>query len=220
MPSKLHFSIELLESDAVIIKKILQGLAEEFNNRVQSKIQSIANQVRTIIIPFLQQTDTYFSLVSGELAAQFGLPTTTRKTMVDAIIQKISDNIEVEYKPVRVIAGKFSGGLEFRILVANFSDILNMTEAFVTIEDGSSLPWLEWLLIKGNRLIIAEHKIHLIGGKGRSGMAIMVKNNASSWRVPSTYSGVMGDNWLTRALTINQDQFMDQIKTILENELQ
>ncbi len=219
MGSNLKFTIELLESDAVIIRKILQGLATEFNTRVQQKLPTILSKLRIQTVIFLKQTDTYRSLVNGDLAAHFGLPIATRQAMVDAIVQKIADNIEGELTLVRVRAGNYTGGLELRILVKDFSDILTMAEAFVTTEKGQSLPWLEWLLIKGNKFIISEHEIHLRGGAGRSGGAIMVKNNASAWRVPSQYSGVMTDNWLTRAFTMGQSAYLDIIKNILIQEL-
>lgn len=220
MTSKLTLTVKLLESDQFIIKKILNGLAEEFNIRVQQKLPSIMNKIRQKTVILFKQTDTYTSLVNGDLAAHFGLPSSSRQSMVDAIIQKIADNMEAEFKPVKARAGGFTGGLELRVLVNNFSDILSMSEAFVLTEKGQVLPWLEWLLIKGNKLIISDHEIHLIGGHGRSGGAIMVKNTASAWRVPSQYSGVMSDNWLTRALTLGQDTYLDMIKTILEQELQ
>jgi hypothetical protein len=208
-----------LESDAVISKKILQSLATEFNNLVQQKLPTIMSKIRLQTVIFLKQTDTYLSLVNGDLAAHFGLPAAYRQSMVDAIIQKISDSIDSEFKPTKARASGFTGGLELRILVKDFSDILTMVEAMVTTEKGQVLPWLEWLLIKGNKFIISEHVIHLRGGAGRSGGAIMVKNTASAWRVPSQYSGVMTNNWLTRAFTMGQSAYLDIIKNILIQEL-
>ena len=219
MPASFKFTIELLESDALISRKILQALSTEFNNRVQQQLPVILDKVRLQTVFFLKQTDTYLSLVGGELAAHFGLPINSRHAMVDAIIQKIADNIEGEFKPTRVRVGDFTGGLDLRILVKDLSDILTMAEAMVTTEKGQSLPWLEWLLIKGNKFIISEHEIHLRGGTGRSGGAIMVKNTASAWRVPSQYSGVMTNNWLTRAFDIGQSAYLDMITNILIQEL-
>lgn len=217
--SKMHLSIELLENDAIITKKILQAMADEINSRIQQKLSTITYQIQQFTLQFLKATDTYISLVGGELAAQFGLPVFNRQSMIDAIIQKIADNIKIDVKAYTTFGNNFRGGVTFNVLLADFSDILSMVEAFVTTEKGTLLPWLEWLLIRGNQLIISEHEIHLIGGRGRSGMAIMVKNTASAWRVPTQYSGVRGDNWLTRTFKIYQDQYLNQIGIILEKEL-
>lgn len=219
MSKNFTFTIDLLEDDKTISNKILKGLAEEFNLRVSKKIAIIKNNISIEVVNFLKQSNIYKSLISGDLAAHFGLPISTRKTMVDNIVQKIGNNIEVEHRILKVRSGGFTGGVEIGILVKDFSDILSMSEAFVTTEKGQVLPWLEWLLIKGNKIIISEHEIHLIGGKGRSMGGIMVKNNAGVWRVPSEYSGVVSNNWLTRMFSDNIIQFSDIINKILEKEL-
>lgn len=219
MSKDFKFSINLLEDDKVIASKILKAFAEDFNLEVSKKMSIIKNRISFAVMDFIKQTDTYSSLINGNLAAHFGLPVDTRKAMVDNIIQTIGNNIEVEHQILKVRGSGFTGGIEIRILVKDFSDILSMSEAIITTEQGQPLPWLEWLLIKGNKIIISDHEIHLISGKGRSRRGIMVKNNASVWKVPSEYSGVINNNWLTRAISDNVDQFSDTISKILEKEL-
>ena len=220
MPKDILFSIELLETEEAIQKKILRALAEEFTLALKNKLPKITFEIQQLTGAFLKNTETYESLVNGELAAHFGLPIAFRKTMVDSIIQKIVDNIQITIKDYQLFGLKFRGEMTINVLIADFSDILSMAEAFITTEKGASLPWLEWLLIRGNQLIISEHEIHLIGGKGRSGHAIMVKNAASAWRVPIQFSGTKTDNWLTRAFKIYSDAYLDNISKILEQELQ
>lgn len=218
--ANIKFSIELLETPDQISKKIIRSIAEEYNIRLQNKAARILGRVRNFTISFFKSTDTYDSLVNGVLAAHFGLPAGSRRTMVDNIIEQIGNSIRINIKPVKQFGKKFRGITTINVLVNDFSDILGMADAIVSTEKGQSLPWLEWLLIKGDVLIISEHQIRLVGGKGRSGMAVMVQDSSSSWRVPPEYSGTIRDNWLTRAIKIYRKSYLNSITNILKQELE
>lgn len=215
-----RLSVELLENNDIISKKILQAIADEFNDLISTNIHKIRNKIGIATVNFLKKTDTYESLINGKLAAHFGLPIHSRQNMVDSILQKIGDNIQVEHKTVKVFGKRFVNGLEIRVLVADFSDILSMIEANVTTEKGQVLPWLSWLILEGDKIIVSEHEIRLTGGVGRSGMAVMFKNNAAIWRVPPEYAGTYSDNWLTRAILVDAyDFYLKEIENILREEL-
>ena len=217
--SSMRLTIDLLESNTQIERKILQGIAEDFNALMLSKINDIREKIDIATVMFLKGSETYTSLVSGELAAHFGLPSFNRQTMVDNIINKIGDSIEIEYIPVKVRAGNFTGGANIQVLVKDFSDILSMIESTIITEKGQILPYLEFLLLRGDRIIISEYDVKMGTGTGRSGKAIMVKGSAKSWRVPPEYSGVAGDNWLTRYFEIYQQAYSNIIGQILQIEL-
>ena len=218
--SKLKFDLVLVDTPDQISKKILKAAAEEFNTRLNKKIARIRERVKNLTINMIKQSDTYESLISGELAAHFGLPSTNRQAMVDAIIEKIGESIKIDVKPVKQFGKGFRGQTTISVMVNDFSDILSMTEAFVSTEKGQILPWLEWLLLKGDAIIISEHDVRLVGGKGRSGGAVMVKNSAAAWRVPPEHSGTIRDNWLTRTLTIYRDKYLKAIGQIIKQELE
>lgn len=217
MPSTINFSVQLLESDSIIERKILENFAEEFNNSITSKISNIKQQLKYRTVEFIKGTATYFALVDGILASHFGLPLSSRKLMVDNIINTVANNIEIENKSISIRGGNFYNGLEIRVLLVGFSDILALSDAVITTNRGQDLPWLEWLLIRGDKIIISEYEIDLISGKGRSGGAIMVRNDASVWRVPPMYAGTINSNWLTK--TILSQEYKDIIEEILQKEL-
>lgn len=215
----MQLSIELLETDAQISRKILQEIADQFNKDVSGKLSSITQKIKLVTIDHLKSTSTYESLIKGRLAGHFGLPSSIREGMVNNIIQTIASHIQVRHDIIKVKGFNFSGGTTIEVLLSDFSDIIHMAEAFVYTERGQDLPWLEWLLIRGNEIIISQHEVHLIGGKGRSGRGIMVKNDASVWRVPSEFSGTIRNNWLTKAFLEQPDIYLNKIKDILEKEL-
>jgi hypothetical protein len=220
MSKQLTLSIELLDSDSSINKKILNAIAEEFNDQIYNKISVIRSKIADGVVFMLKATDIYQSLTNGDLAGHFGLPVNNRTTMVDGIISTVANNLEVEFKPAKVMGGQFVNGISIGVLIKNFTDVLALSEAVVTTSKGQILPWLDWLLRAGNKMIISEHEIHLIGGKGRSGKAIMIKNNASVWRVPTQFSGTINNNWLIRTFTDNADDYLNMISGILKQELQ
>lgn len=218
--SNMQFDIVLIDSPDEIAKKILRAMAEEFNTRMNNKLPNIKERIRNLTIYMIKQSDTYQSLIDGELAAHFGLPSANRQIMVDTIIDKIGDSIKIEVKQVKQFGKSFRGQSTINVLVKDFSDILSMAEAFVSTEKGQILPWLEWLLIKGDTIIISEYDVRLIDGKGRSGAGMMIKNSSGAWRVPPKYSGTIRDNWLTRTLTVYRDKYLKAIGQIIKQELE
>lgn len=212
--------IEILESDSEIEKRILRAILEEFNNRVIAKLSTIKLKIADLVEQLIIATPTYESLISGELAGHFGLPAMNRAERVHSIVDTIKQNIDVSFQPIKLVGKKFKNGITIGVLLKRFIDVLNMSEAFVYTEKDQELPWLKWLLLAGDRIIISKHEVSFNSNSGRSGMAVMVQNKASVWRVPPQYAGNMKSNWLIRTFVDNQDAYLDGIGQILQNELQ
>jgi len=208
--------LEILDTDTQISNNILMGIAEDFNNRIVSQKNKIRDEIAEGVVNLIRTTDTYLSLISGDLAKHFGLPIDDRQNMVDSIVQTVGNNLEIEHKIVKVRAGNFTGGVNIGVVIKDYSDILSMSEAIVTSEKGTDLPWLSWLLLSGDRIIISTHDVSFLTGKGRSGGAIMVKKSARAWRVPSEYSGSINANWLTRTFIENGQRYTNMISEILD----
>lgn len=95
------------------------------------------------------------------------------------------------------IKSSFSANL----IKSDFTDVLGADAALVQDNiRGYSLPWLEWLLLEGNRTIIPTQSV-VIGPnpRSRTGMAIM-RESTQGWNVPSEFAGTINDNWITRAI--------------------
>jgi len=70
----------------------------------------------------------------------------------------------------------------------------------VVTEKGESLPWIEWLLKRGDDIIISDYHV-VEGDHGRTGMATMKPGgNYKVSRVNPSFSGTEDDNFVTRAL--------------------
>jgi len=215
--SNFSVSIDLLENNTEIGQKILQAISKKINNIIVKKIDTIQQKISLETVNYLKTTNTYFSLIDGELAGHFGLPPTVRKSYVDNILNKIGSNIEVNFKKFVIRNKNISGYLQIDVLINNFSDILSMLDSTIMTERGVLLNWLQWLLLEGDRVIVSQHEI-MPSIQGRSKKMIMIKSNAGVWRVPPEFSGVQNDNWLTRAI-LNSGEYLKIIEKIIETEI-
>lgn len=216
-----HFtiSVDLLDDNATISKKIHLTIIRSLNNIINNSIKNIGKRIRSSLVQYLQQTPEYDSLVNGELSYHFGIPIGEGQSRLNAILTQIADNIYVKSTLVRKTGAKYSGGFSIRMLRYGFDDILSISAANITTEKGQVIPFMEWLLIRGNDIIISEHEISFTNA-GRSGGAIMIQNNAGVWRVPPQYAGTVQDNWLTRSLAGAGSQFMNLVTSIIKEEIQ
>ena len=211
--------IKLLDTDTKIANDILNELVIILNKHLQNHIKSIEKRIKEATFLYLQSTDTYNSLVYGNLAIHFGIPIPNRQNNIDKIIKAVADGIRVEFKPIKYTAGKFTNGIKIFILRKDLSEVLNLASGIVISERGEALEWLKWLLTKGDTIIIREYDVEFMPGEGRSGGGIMIEDKAGVWRVPPEYSGTLRNNWLTRALNENATPFLSIIQNIIKSEL-
>lgn len=215
--TQIPFGFDIVESDAQIEKLIFKELVNEFNRKLPKIVDSIQTQLQKDTILFLKSTDTYKSLVGGILAGHFGLPAADRQNMVDNILVAVANSINVTYKNIFLAGSQFKNGITITALLSNMSQVLSLPDASILIKDGK-LDWLQWLLTAGDKIIIQEYDVKLMSGRGRSGLGIMVAEDAAVWRVPPAYAGTLKSNWLTRSLT--SDVYLSIIEKIVKANLQ
>jgi len=213
----MKITIDILETDKQIVDLIIKEIVDKFNKILPRIISNISINIKTATFNFLKSTPTYESLVNGELAGHFGLPANNRTYIVDSIIKAVSDNMVIEYKPLRYAVGKFRHGIYIRALKQDMSDVLTLPGGTVFSENGDPIPWLEWLLLEGDKIIIRDYEIDFRYGQGRSGLAVMDETDGGVWRVPAEFSGTITNNWLTQA--IKDPRYLSIIKRIIESEI-
>lgn len=216
--------IKILESDAEIVRRIKAALLVELNASINSAfVDKIKNVIGTEIKRVLIEAPEAQSILFGELRGQFGFHVGSEAVFVQKIVQTIADNIEVKYNKLQINSNGISGGFVFYVARAKFDDILALPEAKIHYIDrfgqAQNLPWLEWLLHRGNNLIISEHSLLLLGHyPSRSKTYIMIKDLDGFWKVPSEFAGTARDNWITRALDNSQKKITEIIRAALERE--
>lgn len=218
--SRAQLTFNVVETDAQLEKLMLLEVAKELNLRIPRRLSVIDDKMRVATLSFLRATDTYSSLVYGDLAAHFGIPANNREQRIDRILQAVVNRMEIDFVPISLRGRTYNGGLKFRVLLKNLSEVLTLSDGMVITEKGQTLEWLRWLLTLGDKIIISEYDVKLQPGRGRSRGGYMVPKDAGSWRVPPVFAGTLSDNWLTRAFNDNINSYLSIIEQIVKNELQ
>lgn len=205
----MNVSIHLIESDIQIIRKLnniaIRKLLRTFSSAsVVSQIQSI---VQSYIITTIKETSVWQSLINGGkegLDAHFGIPRGQLQQKLEGIIDIWSKEIIVKPQNIKRRPRTFAIGYKFYAIRNDWNAVL-ASPAGITINNsrrnkGQLLPWLQWLLVDGDRLVISEYKIDFNNyPKSRSGKAYM--RPGLSWQVPPEYGPFnINNNFITRAM--------------------
>lgn len=199
----MTISLRLIESNSQIEKNIKAALAQRFNSILQNKAGVIADKVKKFIPGWIKSQPEMLSLLSSgpsSLVGQFGIYQDTN-SIVDVIANTIASATFIKTKPYN--NNLKSGGLELNIQPTNFGNLLSLPQGHTFYQDGD-LHWLNWLLTRGDQIIIVGYEYNPETGLGRSKLGNMKSGN--SFRVPPEFSGTVDNNFITRALSGNDQE--------------
>lgn len=199
---RLYQGLQIITPMSEIEKMVAAESCKVLNTKIPHAIKDIENDISNTLKHVFVNSPEYDSLTSGDdLAKAFGIPQSDAIKKLDTIIDVLASSIVVKFKRLRASGTTITGGIEVGAFLANFKDILRLPEAQVITDKGQSLPWLEWLLIRGDTIIITDFEISFGSyPTSRAGGALMVESVGGVWRVPPQYSGIITDNWITRAV--------------------
>lgn len=214
----MKFSLNLLDKNIDINKLILNNLKHEVEKIMSKALTSIKQDVQNLVKEALIAEPEYASLKAGTLRAEFGIANVED---VDSAVQAMVNTAEISYNPIKINSNGLSGG--FVLTMIKSDDINGIIYSDVaTVKDearGYNLPWLEWLLLRGNEVIVQNYSVNYTSNlRSRSGLALMIQSN-SSWRVPSNFAGIEADNWTTRAINKISNKIPQIIQSNIENYL-
>lgn len=199
--------MKIVETNARLRATMNKLLAKEGDKALRNASPRIKRRVKALVLQAMGASKEISEISSGSLRLDFGLtqdPTTE-------IISSIVNSVYVEVRRVRATAGKLSGGVIIGIQPMGYQNLLTLPGAQQQIEDGSSLPWLSWLLTRGNEIIIQDYGVLYGSGFGRTDGAKM-SNKKAPFMVDPAYSGTADDNFITRALAPHQRSISNIIK--------
>jgi hypothetical protein len=207
----MTLTLKLAYSNSDISRAMNEALSVELNKILKKNTKRAQDQVKSLVPQWIREQPEIQSIldqgVFGSLNAQFGFIAGTAPEAVAAIVSAVSDSIFVEFKTV----ANLSGGITFYLQPDNFANILSLPQAFIPALSGS-LPWLEWLLIKGSTTIVSGYS-YSPDNSGRSGGGTMRLGKA--WRVPSQFAGTTEDNFISRALEGREKELLSILKGAL-----
>jgi len=194
----MSISIRLVENQAEISKKINTALASKLNQIISQKSGEIIKRVQPLIPGWVRSQPEMLSLLSSSsssLVGQFGIYKDTIQ-IVNLIANSIARATTV--KITRYNNSLKNGGIELNIQPKDFLNLLSLPEGHTFYEDGD-LHWLDWLLTRGDQIIVVGYEYNPQTGLGRSKLGNM--QEGTSFRVPPQFSGTKNNNFITRALS-------------------
>jgi hypothetical protein len=210
----MNIDIKLLESDSQIRQSILSSLKPEVDALVSKSIPKINPMIKDLFKEALMNEPEYTSLKSGRLKYEFGLP---QEVDIDDVVLIMSNSVNINLSQSKISSSGINVGIKIEVFEKSGEPAINSPNAFVSdTKGGYSLPWLEWLLLKGTVPIVKNYSVILGPNKfSRTGMALMVESN-KNWRVPSEFAGSSSNNWASRALDKIEDKIQTQIIAIFQ----
>lgn len=170
---------------------VYKTLVKEVRAQIAKKRPKIRENVKPLIVDAIYDCPEMESVRADTLKYDFGL--TQDPSM--AIAWSVADTMRLRY----FVTQEMVGGFEISVQPGNYQNLYGLSAAYQITEKGDSLPWLQWLLESGDAIIVADFGVKYTEGYGRTGGAIMVQGY-TPFRVDPAFSGVNGDNFITRAL--------------------
>ena len=194
-------AIKLTDSINAIQNKVNAACAEELNSILPRSRYKIMSAMRSLAGSWIMMQPEMDSLAGGMLAGMFGLYKGTESMIVGSIRDAVMGAVSVDFKTVNNTLSK--GGISTNFQPATFANLLSLPTGH-TIYEGGDLHWLQWLLERGDSMIVVNYHYYPASGMGRSGKGYMKKTGM--FRVPPQFSGTTGDNFVTRALVGPEQQ--------------
>ena len=198
--------LKIIDGPLKLQKKIKESISEKFKEtEFRKKLAKVGDDVAKFFYIKFLQSDTFYALVEGDLRGEFGFSDSYLQDIESVCDSIASSYISVEYS----LSTKF---IKITIGLADNEDIdLNEVGVYTT-ENGQKIHWLYWLLTQGTNVVVQDYNVKFIQGAGRSHMAIMVQDDYVSYSVDEKFAGTNGNNWITRTINENKEEFLNIIK--------
>jgi hypothetical protein len=213
----MKFSLRLLETNDQIAKLIMDELKIIIDKAISKALPTISSQIKILVSESLRNQPEYSSLMTGTLKAELGI---AEATSINSVIDALIETLSVQRNAITVTNKGLSGGFVLTMMKSDdMNGVIYTDQASVRDASGYSLPWLEWLLLKGNEILVKNYEVSYFPSPySRSGMAIMIPSS-NSWRVPPQFAGTENDNWTTRAINSVEDSVYKIIQDNIEKNL-
>ena len=191
----MSISLELVDSFPKIKKDIYKALAVQINQIMRKKINGNTRTLKEHIKKWMMESKEIDSLLSqgipGSLNATFGLTPGSPEDAVKAIVSVVTEAITINFKRV---SNTLEGGVTFNFQSTDFVNLLGLPQGHQFSEAGTDLHWLDWLITKGDSVIVKGY-LYQPSNSGRSGGGTM--DIGGVFRVPPQYSGTVSYTHLT-----------------------
>lgn len=212
----MSLTIRLLDTVQSVESNITTAIASVVNDKLSRNTTKILRLSKEHIKQSILSSPEIVALFSSDptsLAGQFGF-NISASSVVSAIVSSIVESTQIKF--IEYNKNLRGGGFNILCQPSNFLNLLALPQGH-TIYTGGDLHWLDWMLTKGDTIIVVNYRYNPQTGLGRSGLGNMVEGGA--FRVPPQYSGDIQNNFVTRALSnpVLDQQLSSLIRDILND---
>ena len=167
----IPISVDVKTTSKDFQKGLFGAMAKHFNNTLPKAIKPLQKKTELLISRFLRAQPFYEAIIRGKFSVELGLPQGEGDNRLNTVIDVLAAQTRVEYKKITVRGSRFIGGFTIFIMKTDLNEIIGLSAANIDIIY-RDLEWLEWLLTRGDSIIIADYDVEFIPGLGRSGGGI------------------------------------------------
>jgi len=212
--------IKLTERSDVIAKKVLREMARKLDQAIKLALPQIKRNAGNVIFRAMFENDVINAIHGGNLMGALGLTSPQGLNAATEISAMVAGSVVVTRKKVQLRGSGLGGGLTIKVQPSDFSNVLGISggvvEYFSKKYKGTvKLEWLNWLLTRGDDIIVGDYSFIEKSGLGRSGQGAMAAGGV--FRIPPEYSGTEEDNFITR--TLRSEAVIDKLAQILERHI-
>lgn len=205
-----------------IQKKVWRRIVRILRAELETS-QITLNKIREIIQHEVETSKTYQAMLhhgtatTPTLKDELGL--TTSEIYLKQILHDWLSPLSLSVIQERYEGNHTTGRIGYiEIILHNLrpaTDLLSLEAAQQKYSKGT-LPWLDWILNKGNTTIVTGYdSVTRSGQFGRSHGYTLMFERAGGWRVPSEFAGTEHDNFLTQAIS----KATPRIATIIKSDI-
>jgi hypothetical protein len=187
-------------------KNVINELRERAKSLVQRNYSKIRRAVKPVIVDAIYDCPEMESLRSGKLRYDLGVK--ADPTLL--ISWSVADTMKLQY----AYSNQYIFNFSISIQPGRYENLLDLPQSVFISENGKKVPWLEWLLTNGTKVIMADFGVLYKEGAGRTDGAITVKN-VTPFMIDPAFAGVSGDNFISRALNKNAQKIQQAAWQIL-----
>ena len=196
--------VEVTTSDTEFEKLVMKAIVDHINSSISAVGEDIKKKIKPIIFNVIHDCYEMEALRGFYLRGALGLTSSQAGSSSRDIAEAVSSAVFINVKGAT--PRNLSGALTINIQPDDFSNVLSISEAVIQYTSDKykrnvDLPWLDWLLTKGDTVLVSGFNFQPNIGEGRSGAGSMVQDLTEGWRIRPEYAGTKQDNFITRALS-------------------
>lgn len=205
-----------------IARGMSRAIERVVSKAFRNSVSGVKSDIRKIVQKAILESDTAQSLRSGQLRVDFGLTRPQAEQAITRIASLLVANLDISV-PKAVKRGNISQQMIIRINPNALDEILNDGRmSYISEPSGELIPWLQWLLTQGSRVIINDYEVVSTvsyNKRSRSGGGFMLDTKGGGFRVDPRHAGTPSDNFITRAIQSKRREIIEVFQRHIRRNL-